>query len=267
MTTALLDQVDPQTALEIYRQRFADAGGFTFVLVGNFAPEAIRPLVATYLGGLPAAGGGEAWRDVGVRTPEGVVSFEVRRGLEPKSVVSLSWNGPAEWSRENVHQIASLQELVELRLYDALREELGATYGVQVSARLDERPTGQYGFDIQLSCGPDQPKRLVERIFAEIRRLKAGEIQELDLTKIREGQRRQRQTQLKQNGFWLGVLQSYATRGTDPRLILDYDRLVETITAASMQEAAQRYLDENRYVLGILYPEAGTGGEGVGGAP
>jgi len=47
-------RIDVDAAFEFYRERFRDAGDFTFVLVGNFDPEEIRPLLLTYLGGLPA---------------------------------------------------------------------------------------------------------------------------------------------------------------------------------------------------------------------
>lgn len=67
MTEELLAEIDPDAALEIYRERFADVGDFTFVLVGNFQPVEIQPLVVTYLGGLPAAGREETWRNVGVQ--------------------------------------------------------------------------------------------------------------------------------------------------------------------------------------------------------
>ena len=41
-------------SLAFYKARFADASHFTFVFVGSFTPETIRPLVETYLASLPA---------------------------------------------------------------------------------------------------------------------------------------------------------------------------------------------------------------------
>ena len=41
-------------SLAFYRARFADASNFTFVFVGSFTLEMMRPLVETYVASLPA---------------------------------------------------------------------------------------------------------------------------------------------------------------------------------------------------------------------
>jgi len=256
MTAESLDRVDPRLALEVYRERFADASDFSFVVVGNFETDSIRPLIERYLGGLPVTGREETWRDIGVRPVEGRVEFEVDKGLEPKSQVSLTFTGPAEWSRENQHLISSLAELLELRFLDVLREDLGATYGVSVSGGLTARPVETYRFSIGFGCAPEKAPELIERVIDEIRKVKMGEIDPLDLQKIRETQRRGRETALKQNGFWVAMLENYDTLGLDLELILDFDTLLEQVEAEKLQEAAVRYLDPERYVLGVLYPES-----------
>ena len=72
---------------------------------------------------------------------------------------------------------------------------------------------------------------------------------------MRAAQIRQRETQLRENGFWLGVLDLYYDYGLDPRLILDYDRLVESLDNEALTRAASTYLATDREVLGVLYPE------------
>ena len=56
-TAAEIDRMDLGRSFDIYRDRFADAGDFTFVFVGNFTPEELRPLVEFYLATLPATVG------------------------------------------------------------------------------------------------------------------------------------------------------------------------------------------------------------------
>ena len=53
-TPATVDQWDLAKSLAFYKARFADASNFTFVFVGSFTPEAIKPLVETYIASLPA---------------------------------------------------------------------------------------------------------------------------------------------------------------------------------------------------------------------
>src|SRR5262249_35673182 len=84
-TPAPVDQWDLGKSLAFYKARFADASNFTFVFVGSFTPDAIRPLVETYLASLPATHAHETWRDLGITPPPGVVEKTVEKGIAPKS--------------------------------------------------------------------------------------------------------------------------------------------------------------------------------------
>ncbi len=265
ISAEVLGEIDPEVALEVYRKRFADASDFTFIIVGNFSPDAIAPLVRTYLASLPAADRRESWRDIGVRRPEGVVEVEVEKGLEPKAQVQLLFSGDAEWSRENQHQLTSLASVLRIRLREILREDLGATYGTSVNGGISWRPLERYSFTISFGCAPEEADSLVAEIFTEIKRLKAEGVESSYVEKVQEIQRRQRETSLKENGFWLGGLKTYYARDLDPRLLLDFDRLVEGVTPETVQHTAQQYLNPERYVLGVLKPEPGAAAEAAEG--
>jgi zinc protease len=57
--------INQQRALEIYKERFGNANGFTFVLVGKFDVATINRLIATYLGSLPSTQQKSTFKDVG----------------------------------------------------------------------------------------------------------------------------------------------------------------------------------------------------------
>src|SRR6202171_3603481 len=73
MTVARVDQMNLDKSLAFYKDRFADASDFTFVFVGSLDLATMKPLVERYLGSLPSIRRKETWKDVGVRTPEGIV--------------------------------------------------------------------------------------------------------------------------------------------------------------------------------------------------
>ena len=95
----------------------------------------------------------------------------------------------------------------------------------------------------------------METVFAELEQVRAEGLDESYAQKVRESQLRERETDLEENGFWLQALRLYDTMGLDPRLILQFDELVEQVTPEGLRAAAQRYLDPSRYVLAVLYPE------------
>ena len=255
-TEEMLEEIDLERALAFHHQRFADAAGFTFVIVGSFDLESLRPLVETYLGGLPASGVEESWRDVGVERPQGTVELEVAAGLEPKSSVRLILHGPAVWSREERHLLGSLAEALEIRLREILREDLGATYGVSIGASLKSRPRQEFTVSIGFGCDPDRAESLLELVLAELAEVREGGFEEETVAKVREQQRRQREESLKQNDFWLGALANAYRLGLDPALILDFETLVESVTADRLRATAGRYLATDRSVRAVLYPEA-----------
>jgi zinc protease len=123
-TMKMLDEANLDRALAIYADRFGDASDFTFVIVGNFTVDSIKPLVLRYIGGLPSKQRNESWRDVGVRPPVGVVQRVVRKGVEPKSVTQLVFTGPFVYTNENRLAMTLMLDILEIRLRDVVREEL-----------------------------------------------------------------------------------------------------------------------------------------------
>src|SRR5262249_21903402 len=65
-TPATVEQWNLDASFAFYKARFADAGNFTFVFVGSFNLEMLRPLVETYIASLPATDAHQTWRDVGI---------------------------------------------------------------------------------------------------------------------------------------------------------------------------------------------------------
>ncbi len=252
---ALLAEMDLGRSLRIYRDRFADASDFTFFLVGNFTLEEVRPLAQRYLGGLPAQGRRELWRDLGIEPPKGVVEQQVYRGIEPKGLTQVVFTGPFTWERQRIYDLHALASVLTIRLREVLREELGGTYGVSVNASASHYPREEYNLSVGFGCAPERVAELTRAVFAELEDLKQQGPDPRQVDKVRELQRRQREVEMEENSFWLEALESTYVHGTDPRLILEYEALVEGLTPASVQAAARLYLNLENYVRVSLFPE------------
>ena len=251
----VLREIDLETSLGVFRDRFADTSDFTFLIVGNFELDSIRPLVERYLGGLPTTDREETWRDVGADPVEGELSVTMHRGLEPKSRVQLLLRGPAEWNRENLHDIQSLAAALRIRLREVLREDMGATYGVGVNGILVDRPKERYLFAVGFGCAPENVEEMIEAVRKEIQAVQDQGLDKSYAEKVQEAQRRRREVSLKENGFWISVLRTYYTRQMDPRLVLDYDALVARVTPENFKATAKKYLSSENSLEAILYPK------------
>ncbi|HUT62822.1 MAG TPA: insulinase family protein [Anaerolineae bacterium] len=251
----MVEKMDLETSFNFYRNRFADAGDFTFFFVGAFDLSTIKPLIETYLGGLPSMNRRESWRDVGKEYPTGVIIKKVIKGLEPKSLVDIIYTGSFEWTRENRYRIDSMASVLRIKLREMLREEMGGTYGVSVALSLSHYPREEYEISVSFGCSPERVEGLVGAIFSQIDSLKINGTTELYLNKVKEMQRRERETDLKENSFWLEILQYYYLHAEDPRSILEYDAMVEKLSLEDIRNAAAQYFNKDNYVEVLLYPE------------
>lgn len=251
----LFEEMDLSSSFAFYQDRFADAGDFSFFFVGAFDVEEMRPLVQRYLGGLPTVSRQETWRDEGIRPPEGVIEKTVHRGIEPKSQTQIIFTGPFEWSRRNRYVIASLAQVMRIRLREVLREDMGGTYGVGVFGSGQRDPYAHYEYRITFGTDPERLPELSAAVFQQIDSLKAHGPTAEEMVKVKEQQRRSRETDLRENGFWLSQLVSADLYDYDPRIILDYNQLVESLTAEALRDAALLYLNDDNYVQISLYPE------------
>jgi zinc protease len=254
-TPELLGELDLETSLNVYRDRFADASDFTFVFVGALDLPMARPLVETYLASLPDRDRTESWRDVGPNRPAGVVAKEVHRGMEPKSRVTLAFPSALAWSTEAVHHVRSMAGVLQIMFRERIREELGGTYGVGIWPGPSRYPREECLSWISFGCDPDRADELVTAVFEEISRLQTDGPDSTDLAKVKEGQRRQFEKNLQENRFWQQALHNSYLHGEPVARILAYPELVDSLTAEDIREAAVTHLDGSRYVKVVLYPE------------
>lgn len=255
-TPAVVDEMNLGQSYRIYQDRFADAGDFTFVFVGNFDLAEMKPLVSQYLGGLPEVDRDESWRDVGISAPNGVVKKEVRLGLEAKSRVHIRFHGDYEWSLEKNYALQTMTDLLRIKLREVLREEKSGTYGVRVRKSTSHFPKENYEIQIEFGCAPDRVEELVENVFQQIDSLRQFEPEQSYVSKVTETQLREREIDLKENRFWLNALNSYYLHKLKPEKILDLPKRVAEMNPAKIKKAARKYLDPQNYIQVVLFPAA-----------
>jgi zinc protease len=257
ITPATFAEVNADRALAFYRERFADASGFTFLFVGNVDTTALKPLVEKYIASLPSTGRKESWRNVSVGPPKGVISKVVRKGIEPKANTVMYFSGPFEYTPENRVAFRSLVDYLQIKLNETLRESLGGTYGAQVGGGPSRVPRAEYMFQVSYGSAPENVDKLKPTVLAIIDTLKRVGPSQADVEKVKAQTLRAREVSLKQNGFWSSNIAGRDEAGEELAGLLD-DSQVRNITPASIQAAARKYLDTNNYATFVLMPEQTT---------
>lgn len=252
---ATLNEVDPKESWKIYNDRFKDLDDFTFVMVGKFNSDSIRPLILKYLGNLPGTPRQESWRDTGIHPPEGVIKKTVYRGQEEKSQVNLHFTGKHSWSRRDNYAISSLASVMRIKLRETLREDLSGTYGTSIGSSLSLYPREEYAIRISFGCEPERVDELIGAVFQVIDSMKVYGPDPSYIGKVKETQRRSFESQVKMNRFWLSNLVAYSMREENPALILAYPNLIDTLSPSMVQDAAINFFNMDNYVQIVLKPE------------
>jgi zinc protease len=256
-TPATVDQWDLAKSMAFYKSRFADAGNFTFVFVGSFTPESIKPLVETYVASLPATNTHETWRDLGIAPPTGVVEKTVEMGIAPKSEVAIVFSGPFAYDDRHKLALRAMTMVLQSRLFDTIRQELGGTYSIEVNPYMRKWPRPEFNVRIDWTCDPAQTTTLVQRVFEEIEYVKRTAFSAGQVARIREALVRDFERDSQDNGYLLNEIARRYEDGDGAHVgaAVDLRERISALTGEAIQEAARTYLDTGNYVKVTLMPK------------
>lgn len=254
-TPEMINEWNLDKSMAFYKDRFADASDFTFVFVGSFDLATIKPLVERYLGSLPSIRRKESWKDVGVRTPGDIVVKKVEKGVEPKSLSAIVFSGPFEFDQMHRVSIRAMAEILQRRLLETIREDLGGTYSIGASPAYERVPNQTYSITITFGSSPTRTDDLIKRVFQEIEAFKANGPSDQQVSDEKETLLREFETNSKLNNYLVSQLSLRYENGEDPAGLWLMPDFYKKIDKAMIQEAAKTYLNTNRYVEVMLFPE------------
>jgi zinc protease len=254
-TPDTVDEWNLDKSLAFYKDRFADASDFTFVFVGSFDLATMKPLVERYLGTLPSIRRKETWKDIGLRPTTGIIEKRVEKGIEPKSQVAITFAGPFEYDETHRLTIRAMAHMLQGRLLQAIREDLGGTYSITASPSVQRIPRPEYSFAIRFGCDPQRTDDLLKRVFQEIERFKMNGPSELQVSDEKEALQREFETSSKQNNYLLGQIVAKYQNREDVRSVWYAPELYRKLNAEMIQQAAKTYLNVSNHVQVTLFPE------------
>lgn len=259
LTSDDLSRLDPARMLAYYRARFANAADFTFFFAGAFTIDDITPLLTTYLGSLPSGGvASAAWRNMHVTFPATPVRETVRKGREPRSQTVVTFFSDTGLEELAVHRLNAAVDVLQNRLREVLREQLGGTYSV-AAGYSDTSPQPGYGTTmIQFGSAPDRAQGLTDAVMREVERLRREGPTAADIDAVKQAEKQSLQIALRQNGYWVNSLQALHVLGRDPLGITQRLARVDALTVENVHDAFRRYVSADRYTILTLMPEAGA---------
>ncbi len=251
-----LDKVSYDRAIEIYNERFADASDFTFIVVGNFDNDSIRNYACQYLATLPVVKRKDKAMDGHIDFQAGShMSRFQKKQEQPSCTMVMAKTSPVKYNLKNSLVADILGQILDIRLTETIREEMGAAYSTGTSAGLrTQKSEDKYRLVLQVYAPvkPDMVDTCMTVINHELEKISLGEVSQQNIDKVKEYMQKSYVESQRKNGSWLSYIQAYYRRGYD--LNTPYEETLKSITGKDIAKMAKQLLKAKNDFTVIMLP-------------
>ncbi len=222
-----LDKIDYDRVIEIWKERFGNAGDFTFNVVGNIDEEVLRPLIEKYIASLPSTkkrekSGNDSY---GMRHDDYSTTFE-REMENVVGSVNCGFMGKVKCNTKNLAMISIFEQVMDMVYTSTIREEEGGTYGVGTKALISTN--NEWYFRFAFDTNVESMDRLKERAIKEMYKVIEEGISQEKFDKVKKYMLKKADDNIRRNNFWLSNLNEKVVYGSTD--ILQYKSIIEDIT-------------------------------------
>ena len=255
MQPEMVDQLDYDKMMAFYKDRFANAGDFTFFFVGNLDIEAMKPLIAQYLGSLPTIDRKESWRDNNIEYRKGNILNEYAKEQEtPMATIAMMYTGKCKYTLKNNILMSMLNQAFDMVFTEEIREKEGGTYGVSCAGQIEKLPREEFIMQVVYQTDPAKKDHLNGIIDKLVAKMAAEGPSEENLAKIKEYMLKTFKDNQKENSYWLNNLVEYYSNGIDNTK--DYEAIVSGISVKDVQKFANSLFKQgNKATIIMTVPE------------
>ena len=253
----MVDNINYDRIIEMYMDRFKDASDFKFYFVGNINIEEVKPLIAKYLGGLPAINRKETFKDTKMNIRKGGYKKEFAKKQEtPMATIMFLFSGKCKYDLRNNITLSFLEQALDMVYTAEIREKEGGTYGVSCNGSLSQYPKEELTLQIVFQTDPDPVKKakLANIVTEQLQKMAKEGPSEEHMQKIKEYMLKNYKDAQKENSYWLSNLNAYFYSGIDSTK--GYEELINNMTAKDVKEFLAKLLKQkNEIQVTMTVPE------------
>ncbi len=253
---SVYDKVNPANAVKFYTERMSNASGMYYTIVGSFTEDQIKPLIEKYIGGLPSGPINTNIKDLGMIPVEGKKTFVLHKGSEPQAMLMHYFSGKTPFDADDNFLLGQLNEVINNKIIDDIRENMGAIYGGGVGGSIEKFPREEFMIQSYFPCGPDNINAIDTAFMQMIETVqKDGGITDDDVKKVREPAIEHNKVSLKENKYWLSSLQRAYRYGMNPERILEREQKLKSLTKEQLTAAARKFYSTGNIFKAEWLPE------------
>jgi zinc protease len=250
------DKINIDNAIAYYKERIGNQSGMYYTFVGSFTEAQIVPLIEKYIGGMPSSAITTKIKDLGFYPKTGNNTFTLNKGSEQQAMLIHYITGKMPFNPDDNFMLGQLNEIINNKIIDTIREKMSAIYGGGCGGSLQKIPREEYLVQSTFPCSPDNIEKVHTAFMDLIESTKAtGGITETDLNNVRKPALEKNKVDMKENNYWLSVMQNAYLMGSDPERILTKEQRLKDLTPEQMVETARKFYSNPSVLKAVWLPE------------
>ena len=243
----MMDKMDYDKILSMYADRYKDASDFTFILIGNIDLEKMKPLIETYLGGLPSINRKETFADNKIIPRTGKYKNIFKRPQETAKATNYVYCGAnCPYNLKNKLLLDITTQILDIVYTQKVREDEGGAYYVSVNGQLNKYTQERGSLQIFFETAPEKRNKMMQIIFQELENLAKQGPQAEDLQKVKEFKLKKFDENQKENGYWLGCIDELLFTGVN--VADNYKAMLESITTDDIRSFMSDWMKQGNEI-------------------
>ncbi len=240
----------------LVRSQLTNASHWSFVFVGNFDPEQIKPLCEQYIATLPSDVKVPLVVNLGdpaleVTAGSGVDTYTTQMET-PQTWCFIKESAHVPYNSVNAKLVSIVSQILSARLLKTIREEMGAVYSIGSYGEIEPQMGRNASLNIPFPMNPDQKDAVLTAIAKEFEDM-AQNISEEELAKVREFMVKSYIERGEQNEPWAGYISNWTLTGSNN--FSNAVKEINAITPAEVQNFVKSMNEQDNYRVVILDPK------------
>ncbi len=214
-------------------------------VVGDVDENSVVAAVASSFGALPTRELDEPvaadLRKAAFRTERSPIVL-THEGPQDKVMVEAVWPTTDDSNYREEIGVELLKDVLDVMLTDSVREKLGDSYGVSLSSDMSDTFTGFGYLSAAAVVAPDKTDEVQKAIAEAAADLRDKPVSTDLLARARNPELEKADNMLRDNGYWLAMLEKAQSNPKRLDRIRDKKSLLSSITPEEIQKLAQKYL-------------------------
>lgn len=237
ITPELFNEISLEQMESIYKDRFIDAGDFTYFIVGNIDEATAKTMAEKYIGSLSNLPRKETWIDRNVEGPKGKTVREIEIPMETKkATVIVNFDSKMDYTPQQNLLLSVFRDILNFRYTEEIREKEGGTYGVRVSTNSAKFPKAEKSLNLMFDTDPEKAQNLKSIVYQEIEKIAQNGPTAEDLDKAVKNLLKNREQSKLHNNYWMQALNTYYTYSYNPATAENYEDILQKMILADVQQ-------------------------------